>query len=292
MSKSDSGKPTDQGFREDPDATRLYLREIGHHDLLTAEQEQDLSRRAHKGDLAARNQMIESNLRLVVKIAKRYVGQGLPFLDLIEEGNLGLMHAVEKFDPELGWRFSTYATWWIRQTVERGLINQGRTVRLPIHVVKEINSYMRANRELEQQLEREPTVEELSAVVHKSLRKMERLRQLKEPGTSLDASRGEEDDYALLDLLADGHATPEDTITADNLRDTLHRWLHKLEPRQRYVIERRFGIGAHLDRATLEEVGAELELTRERVRQIQSEALLRLKRLLTAAGFTLETMLP
>lgn len=280
----------------DLDATAIYLKEIGHSHLLSADEEKDLARKAHQGDITARNHMIESNLRLVVNIARRYTGRGLPLLDLVEEGNLGLMHAVDKFDPELGWRFSTYATWWIRQSVERGLINQGRTVRLPIHVVKEINAYVRANRELEQELEREPRVEEIAEVFHRSMQQMEKLRQLKMPNNSIDAEYASGDDehegFALLDRLSDSQPTPEENISADNIRETLHRWLAKLDDRQRLVIERRFGIGPNQTRATLEEVGQEIGLTRERVRQIQSEALKKLKRLLSAAGLTLDSMLP
>ncbi len=273
------------------DATALYLSEIGFSPLLTAEQEVSLGRGVRKGDATARKRMIESNLRLVVKIARRYLGRGLPLLDLIEEGNLGLIHAVERFDPELGWRFSTYATWWIRQAIERGVINQGRVVRLPIHIAKELNAFLRNNRRLAQTLEREPSVEEMADAFHQSLDEVERLRGLREPITSTDAAIGEDGDKSFLDLLADESiARPEDMLTAGRLRELLNSWLAQLPFKQRQVIVRRFGLD-HGERATLEEVGAELGVTRERVRQIQLEAMKRLRRMLRKTGLS-EDVLP
>ena len=272
------------------DATHLYLSEIGFVPLLTAEQEVELGRRVRRGDKAARQRMIESNLRLVVKVARRYLGRGLPLLDLIEEGNLGLMRAVEKFDPELGYRFSTYATWWIRQTIERGIINQGRTVRLPIHVIRQINAYMRANRKLAQDLEREPHLDEMAAVFERSLDEVERMRSLREPVTSVDAVQGEDGDRALLDTLSDENLPdPANLIEMENMRAMLDRWLQALSDKQRQVIEMRFGLKGS-ERATLEQVGAKLGVTRERVRQIQVEAMRRLRQLLVRAGVTRETL--
>ncbi len=276
--------------RGELDATHIYLSEIGFSALLTAEEEIELGRRVQKGDAAARKRMIESNLRLVVKLARRYLGRGLPLLDLIEEGNLGLIRAVEKFDPELGFRFSTYATWWIRQSVERGVINQGRTVRLPIHVVKELNAFIRTDRRLTQDLSRSPHIEELSEAFHSSLEDIERMRGLREPMASTDASFNEGNDNSLLDLIRDDAADiPEVLLEASNMRDILHRWLEKLPSKQRLVIVRRFGL-ENGERATLEQVGEELGVTRERVRQIQVEAIHRLRRLLVRAGIDRESL--
>lgn len=279
-----------RGRGGNPDATQLYLNEIGFSELLTAEEEVALGRRVQKGDEAARKHMIESNLRLVVKIARRYLGRGLPLLDLIEEGNLGLIRAVEKFDPEMGFRFSTYATWWIRQSIERGVINQGRTVRLPIHIVKELNTFIRTDRRLTQDLAREPNIEELSEAFHSSLEDVERMRGLREPIASTDATFSDDNENSLIDILGDENAALPDTLLeAGNMREVLHRWLDKLPDKQRLVIIRRFGLDRG-DRATLEEVGEELGVTRERVRQIQVDAIRRLRRLLLRAGVNRDTL--
>ncbi len=272
------------------DATQLYLSEIGFVPLLTAEDEVELGRRVQKNDPAARKRMIESNLRLVVKSARRYLGRGLPLLDLIEEGNMGLMRAVEKFNPELGYRFSTYATWWIRQSIERGIINQGRTVRLPIHVIREINAYMRANRKLTQDLVREPHLDEMASVFERSLEAIERMRSLREPVASVDVGLGDGGDAPLLDTLTDENLPgPADLIEMENMRGVLDHWLLALSDKQRRVIEMRFGLHGQ-DRCTLEEVGEELGVTRERVRQIQVEAMRRLRQFLVKAGVTRETL--
>ncbi|MGB1581189.1 MAG: RNA polymerase sigma factor RpoS [Nevskiales bacterium] len=274
----------------DPDATQLYLNEIGFSALLTAEEEVALGRRVQKGDAAARKRMIESNLRLVVKLARRYLNRGLPLLDLIEEGNLGLIRAVEKFDPEMGFRFSTYATWWIRQSIERGVINQGRTVRLPIHVVKELNHFIRTDRRLTQDLSREPHIEELSEAFHGSLEDVERMRSLREPISSTDATFSDDNDNSLIDILDDEHAKiPEALLEADDMREVLYHWLDRLPEKQRLVIVRRFGLERG-ERATLEQVGQELGVTRERVRQIQVDAVRRLRRLLLKAGVNKESL--
>ncbi len=273
----------------DFDATRIYLNEIGESRLLTAEEEIDLSRRAQQGDEAARQRMIVSNLRLVVKIARRYLNRGLPLLDLIEEGNLGLIRAVEKFDPERGFRFSTYATWWIRQTIERAIMNQTRTVRLPIHVVKEINIYLRATRLLSQQLDHEPTTEEVAELLEKPIAEVKRMLGLNERIASVDTPFGKEADKPLVDMLTDEDAhDPADDIQDDDIQTNLDHWLDKLNDKQREVVERRFGLHGY-EHSTLERVAQELGVTRERVRQIQMDALRRLRDILEKEGFSVES---
>jgi RNA polymerase sigma factor RpoS len=275
---------------EQMDATRLYLREIGAAKLLTAEEEIALARRIREGDEAARARMIESNLRLVVKIARRYLNRGLALLDLIEEGNLGLIRAVEKFDPEKGFRFSTYATWWIRQTIERALMNQTRTIRLPIHVVKEINVYLRAARKLSQELDHEPTAEEIAELLDRPLEEVERMLGFNERVTSVDVPQGREGDRPRLDNIADEHnREPTEFLQAEDIREHLEEWLEKLSEKQREVVVRRFGLQGY-DNSTLEQVARELGVTRERVRQIQIDALRRLRVILEQQGFSMETL--
>ncbi len=266
------------------DAASLYLKEIGYAPLLTAEEEVFFARKIHKGDEAARKRMIESNLRLVVKIARRYVNRGLTLLDLIEEGNLGLMRAVEKFDPELGYRFSTYATWWIRQSVERALMNQTRTIRLPIHVVKELNIYLKASRRLAQELDHDPTAEEIALSLDKTVADVSRMLRLNERVSSVDVPMGKDGDRMLVDTLADEHPNdPEELVEDEDMNAAVEDWLSELTDKQQEVIARRFGLHGH-DVATLEEVGREIGLTRERVRQIQVEALRRLRAILKKQG--------
>jgi RNA polymerase nonessential primary-like sigma factor len=272
------------------DATRLYLNEIGFSKLLTAEEEVHYARLAQKGDAAARRRMIECNLRLVVKIARRYMNRGLALLDLIEEGNLGLIRAVEKFDPERGFRFSTYATWWIRQTIERAIMNQTRTIRLPIHVVKEINVYLRAARQLTQKLDHEPTAEEIAELLDRPLDEVKRMLGLNERVTSVDTPYGKDADKPLLDTIADENAKdPTERIQADDLSGHLEEWLGRLNEKQREVVERRFGLHGY-ENSTLEQVANELGVTRERVRQIQMDALKRLRGILEQEGFSIETI--
>ncbi|HEX7034815.1 MAG TPA: RNA polymerase sigma factor RpoS [Pseudomonadales bacterium] len=272
-----------EGAADGPDATRLYLQEIGFSPLLTAEEERHYGRLARQGDAAARRRMIESNLRLVVKIARRYLNRGLALLDLIEEGNLGLMHAVEKFDPERGFRFSTYATWWIRQTIERAIMNQARTIRLPIHVLKELNVYLRAARELSQKLDHEPSPEEIAALVDKPVDEVRRMLKLALRVESMDAL-GDGEERSLFETVSDERSPdPAETVQEDDLMAKLERLLGTLSERHQEVLARRFGLRGY-EPATLEEVGEEVGLTRERVRQIQSEALKRLRRSFEAEG--------
>ena len=266
------------------DATQLYLNEIGFSPLLSPEEEVHFARLSQKGDPAGRKRMIESNLRLVVKIARRYVNRGLSLLDLIEEGNLGLIRAVEKFDPERGFRFSTYATWWIRQTIERAIMNQTRTIRLPIHVVKELNVYLRAARELTQKLDHEPSPEEIATLLEKPVAEVKRMLGLNERVSSVDVSLGPDSDKTLLDTLTDDRPTdPCELLQDDDLSQSIDQWLSELTDKQREVVVRRFGLRGH-ESSTLEDVGLEIGLTRERVRQIQIEALKQLRRILLRDG--------
>ena len=268
------------------DATQLYLNEIGFSPLLSPEEEVHFARLAQKGDPAGRKRMIESNLRLVVKISRRYINRGLSLLDLIEEGNLGLIRAVEKFDPERGFRFSTYATWWIRQTIERAIMNQTRTIRLPIHVVKELNVYLRAARELTQKLDHEPSPEEIAALLEKPVADVKRMLSLNERISSVDVSIGPDTDKTLLDTLTDERPNdPCELLQGEDLSQSLDLWLSELTDKQREVVVRRFGLRGH-ESSTLEDVGLEIGLTRERVRQIQVEALKRLRDIMEKNGLS------
>lgn len=272
------------------DATQLYLGEIGFSPLLTAEEEVLYARRALRGDEVARKRMIESNLRLVVKISRRYSNRGLALLDLIEEGNLGLIRAVEKFDPERGFRFSTYATWWIRQTIERALMNQTRTIRLPIHVVKELNIYLRTARELSQKLDHEPTAEEIAAQLDIPVDDVSKMLRLNERISSVDTPIGGDGEKALLDIIPDANnSDPEVSTQDEDMRVSLMQWLEELNPKQKEVLARRFGLLGY-EPSTLEEVGQEIGLTRERVRQIQVEGLRRLREVLIKQGLNMENL--
>ena len=277
--------------RKEMDATRLYLREIEFSPLLAAEEEVYYSRLSRKGVETARKKMIECNLRLVVKIARRYMNRGLALLDLIEEGNLGLIRAVEKFDPEKGFRFSTYATWWIRQTIERALMNQTRTIRLPIHVIKELNVYLRAARKLEQINEHEPTAEEIAKLVDRPVENVEKMLRLRDRVSSVDVPVGKENDRPLLDIIPDtANPEPFAILQNEDVMANLEMWLNQLEEKQRQVVVRRFGLHGY-ERTTLEEVGRELGVTRERVRQIQMDALRQLRKILESHGFSEELLL-
>ncbi len=272
------------------DATRLYLSEIGFSPLLSAEEEISYAKRAQKGDLDSRQKMIESNLRLVVKIARRYMNRGLALLDLIEEGNIGLIRAVEKFDPDKGFRFSTYATWWIKQTIDRALMNQTRTIRLPIHILKEINIYLRAARSLSQKLDREPTAEDVAAHLDRPLEEVKKMLGLNERTGSTDSPYQIENDNSLLNTIPD-EQNPDPLLILQDADIVAHidLWLGQLTEKQRIVLERRFGLGGG-DISTLEQVGDELKITRERVRQIQIEALKRLREILEKEGFSIDSL--
>ncbi len=270
------------------DPTRQYLEEIGVSPLLTAEEEKTFARRAQRGDESARQRMIESNLRLVVKIARRYINRGLPLLDLIEEGNLGLIRAVEKFDPERGFRFSTYATWWIRQTIERGIMNQARTVRLPIHVIKDINACRRAARRLRDKLDRVPTMAEIAEHMDIEPGEVERLMALHERVT-LRAPTAD-GDGPVDRLRARRDAEPPRCAQKEAMHDIVDHWVWELNDKQRAVVERRFGLHGYR-RATLEQIGDEIGVTRERVRQIQLDALKNLRQMMESNGISGDTLL-
>ena len=252
----------DSSTDESPDATQLYLKEIGYTPLLSAEEEVHFGRLARKGDAAGRKRMIESNLRLVVKISRRYLNRGLSLLDLIEEGNLGLMHAVEKFDPEKGFRFSTYATWWIRQAIERAIMNQTRTIRLPVHVVKEMNYYLRAARELSQKLDHDPKPEEIANLIDKPVDEVRRMLKLSERVDSIDAVR-DVADRSRLEMIPDENSPdPAAQVQRSDLFNKLDAMLTELSDKHQEVISRRFGLRGH-PRSTLEEVGSEIATARE-----------------------------
>lgn len=272
------------------DVTQLYLNEIGAKPLLTPADEMTTARLLRAGDFSARQKMIEHNLRLVVNIAKRYLNRGIPLLDLIEEGNLGLIHALEKFDPELGFRFSTYATWWIRQSIERGIMNQSRTIRLPVHVIKEINVVLRAMRHLESADRRDITVERIAALIDRSPDDVRRILSLNEHIASLDAPLDIAPSHTMAEIIPDdGSYDPESLLQSCEVGSLVEDWLAQLTERQRLVIERRYGLNGY-DVATLDVISNELELTRERVRQIQVEALDRLRKLIKRENVTRDSL--
>ncbi|MFT6092418.1 MAG: RNA polymerase nonessential primary-like sigma factor [Pseudohongiellaceae bacterium] len=273
------------------DATRLYLNEIGYSPLLTAGEEVLFARKALKGDEPARKRMIESNLRLVVKISRRYINRGLSLLDIIEEGNLGLIRAVEKFDPEKGFRFSTYATWWIRQNIERAIMNQTRTIRLPIHVVKELNVYLRASRELSQKLDHEPSHQEIADLLDRPVASVKKMLTLNERISSVDMPMTVESETSILETVPDtSQSDPCEMLQESDLLASIEDWLDELSTKHREVLTRRFGLRGH-SIGTLEDVGKEIGLTRERVRQIQVEGLARMRQLIETQGLSMENVL-
>lgn len=275
------------------DTVQHYLNRISIKPLLTAPEELHFSTRARQGDFLARQVMIERNLRLVVSIAKGYLNRGVPLLDLIEEGNLGLMHAIEKFDPERGFRFSTYATWWIRQSIERAIMNQARTVRLPVHVIRELNQVLRAKRHLEKSGGdgRDASHEDIAHLLGKTADEVQDILALNEHTTSLDTPFDLDPGSSLLDFLSDEHsASPDQEVAHRELEHLMKAWLGKLTDKHRYVIERRFGLN-NIEPATLEELADEMSLTRERVRQIQQEALVKLKRHFASQGVRKDAVL-
>lgn len=273
------------------DATLIYLREIGQNPLLTASEEVALARRVKQGDFEARQHMIECNLRLVVNIAKHYLNRGLALLDLVEEGNMGLMHALEKFDPERGYRFSTYATWWIRQNIERAIMNQSRTIRLPVHIVKELNIYLRAWRHLEAHKEREPTMEDVAHLLERPIDEIRYVLGLNERIASLDAPLDIDPSLSIGEAIPDEQGQlPENLLQNAEVEAHVHEWMGELSDKQRWVIERRFGLNG-LEIETLEELATGLGITRERVRQIQLEALQSLRRLLKRKGVSRDFLL-
>jgi RNA polymerase nonessential primary-like sigma factor len=273
------------------DVTQLYFNDIGQNALLTVEEEVRYARLVKQGDFLSRQKMIEHNLRLVVNIAKHYAGRGLQLLDLIEEGNLGLIHALEKFDPERGFRFSTYATWWIRQSIERAIMYQSRTIRLPVHVIKELNTVLRAMRHLETHSERDPSPDDVAHLVDFRVEDVRRLLSLNERMTSLDAPLEIDPLLSVGESIADEN-TPQPDIRLENaeIETYVREWLDQLNERQRSVIERRYGLnGSEIH--TLEQLAQSLNLTRERVRQIQIEALASLRKILRRSGMSRETLL-
>jgi len=272
------------------DVTQLYLNEIGLNPLLSAEEEAALARRVRQGDFEARQKMIERNLRLVVNIAKHYLNRGIPLLDLVEEGNLGLMHALEKFDPERGFRFSTYATWWIRQNIERAIMNQSRTIRLPVHVVKELNQVLRTQRQLEASNGATSRIEDIAAKLARPVGAVREILSLNEHTASLDAPLDIDPNLSIGESLADDNAeTPESSIHNAEVESLIREWTNQLNEKQRLVILHRYGLN-DVDVLTLEDLAAQLGLTRERVRQIQLEALAQLRRILKRRGVSREVL--
>jgi RNA polymerase nonessential primary-like sigma factor len=276
---------------ETRDITQTYLNEIGREPLLNAKDERALAIRVAAGDFQARQEMIEHNLRLVVSIAKHYLNRGVGFLDLIEEGNLGLMHALEKFEPERGFRFSTYATWWIRQNIERAIMNQSRTVRLPVHIIKELNICLRAQRHLEIHGVMDATPEDIASLTGNPVEEVRRVLNLSDRTVSLDTPLDIDPGLTIADAIADENAImPDENILANQVESNMKEWLEMLTEKQRTVIEQRFGLNNQAE-STLEEIAAHLNVTRERVRQIQIDALKNLRIFLSRKGLGKEALI-
>lgn len=266
------------------DVTQIYFNEIGHNALLSAQEEAVLTRLVKQDDFAARQKMIECNLRLVVNIAKHYTNHGVALLDLIEEGNMGMMHALDKFDPERGFRFSTYATWWIRQNIERCIMNQSRTIRLPVHVIKDLNIILQAARHLETHTGKEPKPEDVAHLLGRPVKEVQRMLSLNMSMMSLDAPLDIDPLLSIGDVMADDHSLGPDLILEQSeIRHRVQEWLNRLNDKQRYIIEKRYGLNGY-EIQTLEQLAKTLDLTRERVRQIQLEALETLRGILRCDG--------
>lgn len=260
------------------DSVRMYLREIGRIPLLTTQEEIDLAKRIESGDDTAKDRLAEANLRLVVSIAKKYTQRGLPFLDLIQEGNLGLMKAVDKFDHRRGYKFSTYATWWIRQAITRAIADQARVIRIPVHMVETINKLVRVQRQLSQELQRDPTAEEIASEMSMEVDRVQHILKISQGTISLETTVGEEEDSKLADFIQDDkNLSPDEAATHQLLREQLREVIRTLHPREQKIINMRFGLEDGKSH-TLEEVGREFGVTRERIRQIEAKALLKLRR--------------
>jgi RNA polymerase primary sigma factor len=275
---NDTGKKQAELSDISDDSVRIYLREIGRISLLNSEEEIRLAKRMDQGDITAKKRLIEANLRLVVSIAKKYIGRGLTLLDLIQEGNTGLLRAVEKFDYQKGFKFSTYATWWIRQAITRAIADQARTIRIPVHMVETINKLIRVQRQLVQDLGREPLPEEIAAEMSMPVEKVEHILKISQETVSLEAPVGEEEDSRLGDFLEDKISlSPEESAIYELLRGHVTEFLQYLNPREQKILKMRFGLEDGRTH-TLEEVGQEFGVTRERIRQIEAKALQRLKK--------------
>lgn len=278
--------------RRSLDPMTLYMREISRYDLLTAQEEIELSRMIARGDESARQHMINANLRLVVKISRRYINRGLPLSDLIEEGNIGLMRAVEKFDDAHGCRFSTYATWWIRQSVERAIMNQARTIRLPVHVGKEFNSMLRSANELRSELGREPTENEIATYMGKTPERIQTLLGVTVQTESADGVLNEDGDFTLYDITEDESAESPSDHLDQTIRDSmLENWMAELSGKEQEVVRLRYGLGGGDEPWTLEAIGKHMGVTRERIRQIQVVALQKLRTLMDDDHISLEEII-
>ena len=290
--KDDQGGDTEGGSSQKGlDAIKYYLKEIRKTALLTFEQEQELAKKIAQGDQEARAGMIEANLRLVVAIGKKYINRGLPFSDIIEEGNLGLIRAVEKFQYQRGFKFSTYASWWIKQSIERAIVNQTRTIRLPVHIAEIVNSYMRATRQLTQKLGREPSIEEVAKKMRVTIDKVRSISQVVRETYSLDMLIGDQEEDTLKDILQDTNALSPASFSEDiRRREHIDEWLKQLSVSEKKVVEMRFGL-TDGDPMTLDSIGKEFGITRERVRQIETQALNKLRAITKRKKIDLEGML-